>query len=400
MIPAPPSARIDLFSVFMLLGCVQGLILAYFFLSHSKGNNLPNLFLGILMLGLSVIISDVWLGYTDYMFRVLWLVDFSEPLNLLLAPAAYLYIRAGVTGRAAKRVWLHFVPAAAYLLYMCLLIYPQSIAYKYNANIGSFHPEMREIDASSYGSTWMFFPKWHINDLTFMSMMAYNIAGYLFLRSTFRKNGVNFFTREKIPLGWYRDIHLQLSLLVAIFFIVRTSFRHDLGDHIISAFISLIIYVTSFSVLRKSLFFQEPDTKVMKKYEKSSLTAEIQTLTLGKLQEIMNVERPFLDPGFSLPVLAKRLGVSTHHLSQILNEELKQSFFDFAGSYRIREAQRLLSDEVNDHIKIEEIGQMVGYNSKSAFNTAFRKISGQTPSEYRKSGKNVGSDLSGRTSNG
>jgi AraC-like DNA-binding protein len=74
-------------------------------------------------------------------------------------------------------------------------------------------------------------------------------------------------------------------------------------------------------------------------------------------------------------------------LSQILNEELKQSFFDFLGGYRIREAQRLLADEGKAYIKIEEIGQMVGYNSKSAFNTAFRKITGSTPSEYRK--KNV-----------
>lgn len=400
MIPAPPPVRFDLFSIFMLLGCVQGLILAYFFLSHSKGNNLPNLFLGILMLGLSVIISDVWLGYTDYMFRVLWLVDFSEPLNLLLAPTAYLYIRAGVSRRVDPWSWLHFMPAAIYLLYMSVLVYPQSIAFKYNANIGSFHPEMSEIDAGFYGSSWMFFPKWHINDLTFVSMVAYNVAGYLFLRNAFRKNGVDFFTREKISLAWYRDVHLQLTLLVVIFFIVRTSFRHDLGDHIISAFIALIIYATSFSVLKKSLFFQEPDRRVMKKYEKSSLTAEIQSLTLGKLQEIMRVEQPFLDPGFSLPGLSRRLGVSTHHLSQILNEELKQTFFDFAGAYRIREAQRLLADDVNDHIKIEEIGQMVGYNSKSAFNTAFRKISGQTPSEYRRSSKNIGSDLSGRTSNG
>ncbi len=150
------------------------------------------------MLGLSVIISDVWLGYTNYMFRVLWLVDFSEPLNLLLAPAAYLYIRSGVTMHAAKRTWLHFMPAAIYLLYMCLLVYPQSIAYKYNANIGSFHPEMSEIDAPPYGSTWMFFPKWHINDLTFMSMVAYNIAGYLFLRTAFKEKRCRFLHKREI----------------------------------------------------------------------------------------------------------------------------------------------------------------------------------------------------------
>jgi AraC-like DNA-binding protein len=177
---------------------------------------------------------------------------------------------------------------------------------------------------------------------------------------------------------------LQTAFLVLIFFIVRISFRHDLGDHIIATFISLIIYVTSFTVLKKSLFFQESNERTSRKYEKSSLTPEIQAATIGKLEAIMLAEKPYLDPGFSLPALSKRLGVSTHHLSQILNEELKQSFFDYLGAYRIDEARQLLADQSNGYIKIEEIGQMVGYNSKSAFNTAFRKITGSTPSEYRK----------------
>ena len=384
MIPAAPPIRIDLFSLFILLGCVQGLILSYVFFSHTKGSNRPNLFLGILILAMSVIISDVWLGYTHYMFRVLWLVDFSEPLNLLMAPTAFLYTRAGVTQRMPRRAWLHFIPSIVYLAYMCVLIYPQGLAFKYNANIGSFHPEMERIAAEPYGSEWMFYPKWHINDLTFASMVIYSIASFMSLRRAFREREISFFTGEKSLLTWFRDISLQLTFLVLIFFIVRISFRHDLGDHIIAAFISLIIYITSFTVLRKSLFFQESGDRAVRKYEKSSLTPEIQSATLDKLQAVMLAEKPFLDPGFSLPALSKRLGVSTHHLSQILNEELRQSFFDLLGSYRIQEAQRLLADEGNAYIKIEEIGQMVGYNSKSAFNTAFRKITGSTPSEYRK----------------
>ncbi|SDG40578.1 Helix-turn-helix domain-containing protein [Dyadobacter soli] len=384
MIPASPPIRTDLFSLFILLGCVQGLILAYVFLSHTKGSNRSNLFLGILILAMSVIISDVWLGYTNYMFRVLWLVDFSEPLNLVMAPTAFLYTQTGVNQRIARRAWLHFIPAIIYLAYMCALVYPQGLAFKYNANIGSFHPEMATIAATRYGSDWMFYPKWHINDLTFASMVIYSIASFVALTRAFRNRGTSFFTGEKSSLTWFRDMSLQLTFLVLVFFIVRISFRHDLGDHIIAAFISLIIYITSFTVLRRSLFFHEPAERITRKYEKSSLTEEIQSATLRKLQAVMLEEKPFLDPGFSLPALSKKLGVSTHHLSQILNEELKQSFFDFLGAYRIQEAQRLLADEGNAYIKIEEIGQMVGYNSKSAFNTAFRKISGLTPSEYRK----------------
>lgn len=384
MIPSSPPIRTDLFSTFILLGFVQGLILAYFFLTHYKGKRLPNLFLGILILGMSLIISDVWLGYTNYMFQVLWVVDFTEPLNLLLAPMAYLYIRTGVSQRTDRLDWPHFIPAVLYFVYMCVLIYPQGLAFKYNSHLDSYHPEMMYLPWDSYGERWMFYPKRHINDLTFISMVIYHIAGVVFLRNAFKERGISPFTRVKSDLSWYRDMHLLFMLLIITFFVVRTNIQHDLGDHIIAAFISLIIYVTSFTVLRRSLFFQETNVRQSKKYEKSSLTAEIQSSTLRKLEEVMTSEKPFLDPGFSMPVLARRLGISTHHLSQILNEELKQNFFDFSGAYRIREAQKLLTDEESNYIKIEEIAQMVGYNSKSAFNTAFRKVTGSTPSEYKK----------------
>lgn len=384
MTPATLPIRTDLFSIFILLGFVQGLILAYFFLSHSKGDKQPNLFLGGLILGMSILLIDVWLGYTNYMFEVLWLVDFSEPVNLLLAPLAYLYIKSGITQKPEKGYWVHLLPAIIYFLYMCVLFYPQGNAYKYNCNISAFHPEMEMLVSNRYGSDWMFFPKNHITDFTGFSMVIYNLAGLYFLRSAFRKENLSIFAREKSPLSWYRNIYLQLTVLVIIFLFVRLSFPHDLGDHIIAAFIAFIIYATSFTVLRRSLFFQDTNVRAVKKYEKSSLTQEIQSTTLRKLEEVMAKEKAFLDPGFSLPILAKRLGISTHHLSQILNEELGQSFFDFVATYRINEAQKLLRDEGSSYIKIEEIAQMVGYNSKSAFNTSFRKITGYTPSEFKK----------------
>lgn len=379
-----PPIRTDFFALFILLGAVQGFLLCYFFIFNSRGGKIPNLLLGILLLGMSLIMTDVWLGYTNYMFQVLWIMDFSEPINLSLAPLAFLYIKTGINQKFEKKDLIHFLPFIIYLIYMCLLIYPQSYAFKYNANIGSFHPEMHEIKEDVYGYDWMFFLKRQITNITFISLILYNISSFVFINKAYKKLSLTFFSSQSTSLSWYRRFHLQLLVLVLVFLIVRLSFPHDLGDHIIAAFISLIIYTTSITVFSKSLFFHESNTKAPKKYEKSSLTAELQNTTLKKLKEVMDVEKPFLDPGFSLPVLAKRLGISTHHLSQILNEELNQSFFDFLASYRIAEAQRLLISEENNYIKIEEIAQMVGYNSKSAFNTSFRKITGFTPSEFKK----------------
>lgn len=379
-----PPIRTDLFAIFILLGAIQGIFLCYFFIVNSKGKQFPNLFLGLLLLSMSLIMTDVWLGYTNYMFRLPELVDFTEPVNLLLAPFTFIYIKASINQQFKKNDLFHFAPSLLYFIYMCILIYPQSNEYKYNNNLGAFHPEMHRIAADVYGERWMFFLKRHLTDMTFISILFYDIATFIFLNNAFKKQGLSFFTREKTSLSWYRKLHLQLLILVIVFFIVRLTFPHDLGDHLIAAFISLIIYTISFSVFSKSMFFHETNVKTIKKYEKSSLTPELQNNTLKKLEEVMTAEKPFLDPGFSLPVMAKRLGISTHHLSQILNEELGQSFFDFLAAYRIAEAQKLLTSEENNYIKIEEIAQMVGYNSKSAFNTAFRKITGSTPSEFKK----------------
>lgn len=104
-------------------------------------------------------------------------------------------------------------------------------------------------------------------------------------------------------------------------------------------------------------------------------------MLLKKLEATMTSGKPFLQPDFSLPALADQLKVSVHQLSQVINEGLGKSFFEMTAEYRIDEAKRLLKEKAN--IKVEEIAEQVGYNSKSSFNTAFKKITGMTPSEWR-----------------
>ncbi len=95
----------------------------------------------------------------------------------------------------------------------------------------------------------------------------------------------------------------------------------------------------------------------------------------------MNEQKLFLKPDFSLPLLADQLRVTVHQLSQVINDGLGKSFFEMTAEYRIEEAKRLLKEKPN--IKVEEIAEEVGYNSKSSFNTAFKKLTGKTPSEWR-----------------
>jgi len=94
-------------------------------------------------------------------------------------------------------------------------------------------------------------------------------------------------------------------------------------------------------------------------------------------------EKPFLDSDITLPNLAKRLAISTHHLSQVINDKLQKNFFEFVNYYRVEEAKENIAEPANHNLNLAEIGFDVGFNSISSFNAAFKKHSGTTPSQYR-----------------
>ena len=120
------------------------------------------------------------------------------------------------------------------------------------------------------------------------------------------------------------------------------------------------------------------------KYERSALTPERADAFLKRLLELMKSEKPYTDGELTLPRRASRLSVSTHHLSQVINERLRQNFPDFVNSYRVEEAKRMLKDPAAGHYSLLAVAEAVGFNSKSSFNTAFKKQTGMTPSEFRR----------------
>ncbi|MCB0280474.1 MAG: AraC family transcriptional regulator, partial [Calditrichaeota bacterium] len=97
----------------------------------------------------------------------------------------------------------------------------------------------------------------------------------------------------------------------------------------------------------------------------------------------MEVNRFFLNPDSGLPELAKLVDSNPNHVSQVINECLQMNYFELIAQYRIELAKSLMKDKETASVTIEEIATSVGYLSKSAFNKAFKKVTGQTPSEYR-----------------
>lgn len=387
--PMPVSLppRTDLFAFLIFLGMVQGVVLGYFFWKNSRGAQRPNRYLGGLMIGLALLMTDIWLCYTNYLFRVVWLDDSTEWVNLLIAPIVYLYFKTSLSERLVRWSWLHFLPSAAYFVYLCVLWFPQPMAVQYNAYISAFHRELPRLPTQAYGPAWAFWGKDHIIPLTMLSMGVYFTLSVWQVRMAFRQVGIVFFSSENSALTWYRNLLLQIGSIALVFLACRASFPDDLGDHLIAAHMAFVVYATSFTLLRQSAHFtpKVPEPEPARKYEKSALTPEQEEATLRRLNEVMGSEKPFLDSACSLPGLAGRLGVSPHHLSQVLNDRLQQNFFEFLATHRVDEAKRLLVDPTAAHFKLEEIGERVGYGSKSAFNGAFKKLTGQTPSEFRRS---------------
>jgi AraC-like DNA-binding protein len=105
---------------------------------------------------------------------------------------------------------------------------------------------------------------------------------------------------------------------------------------------------------------------------------------MTKVRKVMESEKPYLDPKLTLPALSLLTEVPRGDLSSAINSDTGQNFYDFINTFRITHVKTLL-EKSNPDVKIIEIAFCAGFSSKSTFNDAFKRITGLTPSEYRKS---------------
>ena len=103
----------------------------------------------------------------------------------------------------------------------------------------------------------------------------------------------------------------------------------------------------------------------------------------NRLHEFMMDNEPFLNPQITLKELAIKLNYSPRELSKIINEKLGVNFYDFINKYRIEYAKSLLVNPPDPKMTISEVYNNSGFNSKSSFNTAFKKHTGQTPTYFK-----------------
>lgn len=120
---------------------------------------------------------------------------------------------------------------------------------------------------------------------------------------------------------------------------------------------------------------------IPEKYANSPLDANIRQRIQHKLCRVMEEQKLYTQAGLSLKQISEQLNESQHYVSQVINQDLQCTFYEWVNRYRIDAAKQALIDYPDKSILT--ISEDVGFNSKSTFNTAFRHYTQMTPSEYR-----------------
>ena len=196
---------------------------------------------------------------------------------------------------------------------------------------------------------------------------------------------------DKINFSWLQYIIGAFMIMWLIDFINYYLSLIDFNTPIIHETLSLtsisinliFIVIIFYKALQEPQFLNNYSEDETEKYKGSQLTIETKRIQLEHLEKYFVKEKPYLNPGLTISDVAKTIDIPVRNISQIINELLKKNFYDFTNSFRINLAKDMLIDQENEHLTVLEILYNSGFNSKSAFNAAFKKHTSLTPTEFR-----------------
>ncbi len=386
--------KLGLLNIALLLGSAQGFLLS--FLIFQKHRKLyANRFLSLFMFLYSMILVQMLLTDLGYGEKIPHILLVCLGLPFLIGPLHFLYAKSIInfSTKMEKIDWLHFIPFAIVELYF--------LSYFFRAKQQALIVfENQQIYDASF---LLVLHNW----LIILQSLVYLILTIILINK-YSKDIKNVFSSiEKIKLNWLKTI-TSLVLFVLCFFIIENLlmvFGIQLSYHfnLTSFLYAILIYVLGYIGFSKSEIFAEPEfaesmsrlsnydqtfhepkPTSVPKYEKSGLSQQKAKQYLDSLFKLMKEEEPFRDCELTLHQLAETLSISPHNLSQVLNAQLNQNFFDFINHYRIEQVKKDLIDSEKQHLKILSIAFDAGFNSKTSFNTIFKKHTNMTPSQHRK----------------
>ncbi len=307
-------------------------------------------------------------------------------LLLLHGPFLYLYISALINDRFRFKLisLYHFIPFLLFNLYLFISLF---------FTRASVHISLDHVETAS--NTPLLFNLFLI--LTVLSGPVY----FVLTLNKFKELNINIFNNfsapENVNPDWLKKLVYSFGTVWTLL-MVAASLHHVFhfytlefcADSLFLALSVFVILIGYFGLKQKEIFIHYHDGSVDEISEPKAKYAGI-LLKEGEAEELadnierfMEKEKPYLVSDLTLPDLANRLNVPPHHLSRVINETLGLNFFEFVNRYRIKEVKDKMMDPEFINFSLLGIAYESGFNTKSAFNRVFKKLTGMTPSAYKK----------------
>ena len=331
--------------------------------------------------------SKVWLMENLHVYYLL-----SSKLPLLYGPLVYLFTRNILRQRKSQPATdaLHFIP----FVFIAIFIF---LAGRY------FLPAW--VQFLFYGASGAV--------VQIISLLAYHYLALAECKQHLKKMKDYFSSTGQLRMLWViKFIIISFFVCASISLLLYFMYRYYPTIQFLRwgfVLLSIFIYWISYEAISNPVLFstmikddwQQPTVPVVaiplkliihkraEKYANTGLKEEEANRILTGLGQVMQKQKVFLDPEITIDKLAGMVNTNRHFLSQVLNERAGQSFYDYINQYRVDEAKRLLRAPEYSNQKIASIAYDAGFNSLSAFNEVFKKVTGATPSQFKKDEQQV-----------
>ena len=367
-----------IFEILLWLGGVQGILLSIILATH-KSNQPANRYLGAGLFFLSVELFYLIITKTGTIDNYFLLIGFLFSLPFIYVPMLFFYIqevtRLGIINKYDRLI--HCIPFIICLFFF-MPFYLENPYERYN--------QLKMIYDGNSGFVGI------VNNLKPIYGVSYTVL-FIFLIKKHNKRIKNSYSNlDKINVNWFKNLVIALVIIsVILVFQNIFEFIYDeksiLEYFLFTAIVIWIYLIGYFGLKQPEIFIREHNYKnepanKESKYLKSGLDEKKAQKNLVVLLDIMEEEKLYLDGNLTLHELAMKTSLSPHNLSEILNTKLDQSFYDFVNKYRVDEFKRKISEGLSESHTILSLAYDSGFNSKSSFNTVFKKMVGLTPSAY------------------
>ncbi len=374
--------KINLLSTISVVVVFISLFLSFFLLTVKTEHKLSNRLFAFFLVLNAIDISANF----DHLFEIsLNARIFISSFFFLQLPTFYLYVLSVCYSdfKLRRKHLVHIFP----FLIVNLILLPRFYTVDEASKI-SFLQKIGKMPEIQFNHIFM-----HIQ------MVLYIVAVFMILRKAKKLYLENYAGASIESLNWLFQFTLALSAFFCVA-ILKNIFKFTEYSTIsgglkigLIVFELFIIFWYLFKALNNPGLFRKIDSKLKLVQhiiseegngDQLAVSENVYSEELLKLKKYMTEEKPFLNPSLTIQDVSKDIEIPVRDLSLLINHKLEQHFYDFVNTYRIENAMEILKDVTKSKVTILEILYEVGFNSKSSFNTAFKKHTGDTPTSYRK----------------